>query len=429
MDTNETQAPFVERKVVRRGLIAGLAGLGAAALVKLSGAAKPLPAEAAQAALLFPNASADPATTNIAWNTTLLQAGATPGGVILLHVDASTATVGSHAGIHAYGGGSNGAGVDARGSAGTGTGYGVVAQGGLGVGGGSNSGSPGVYSVGGYSGSGTAGDGVSAVGGTTAGGKFGRGVSGLSNNNKGVYGQSTSSDGVHGHSTSGVGLRGTSANFVGLVGISDNSIGLYGYNAAVNTPAFYAENLAPSGRIAALYNGDVRVQGNFTVLPGFAKNAAVAMPDGSEAVLYCQESPEAYFEDFGRARLVNGVAHVQIEAEFASIVRRDDYMVFITPGGDASLYVSRQDANGFEVKETRNGTSSVPFAYRIVAKRKDIEGKRLARLDPGLKQNLAKLRGESAAKMPGGVQRGVESPLVPHEPLEPITLPEPPRRP
>ena len=48
------------------------------------------------------------------------------------------------------------------------------------------------------------------------------------------------------------------------MGISDNSIGLYGYNASPNVPAFYAENLGPIGRIAALFNGDVRVQGNFT---------------------------------------------------------------------------------------------------------------------------------------------------------------------
>ena len=73
--------------------------------------------------------------------------------------------------------------------------------------------------------------------------------------------------------------------------------------------------------------------GNFTVSGG-AKNAAVPMPDGTEAVLYCQESPEPYFEDFGRARLVNGVAHVQLEPEFASIVKRDDYMVFLTPEGE-----------------------------------------------------------------------------------------------
>ena len=111
--------------------------------------------------------------------------------------------------------------------------------------------------------------------------------------------------------------------------ISDNSIGLYGYNVAPNVPALYAENLAanPANRFAAQFNGDVWVYGNFVVVGG-GKYAAVTMPDGTEALVYCQESPEPYFEDFGRARLVNGVAHVQLEPEFASIVKRDDYMVF-----------------------------------------------------------------------------------------------------
>jgi hypothetical protein len=190
-------------------------------------------------------------------------------------------------------------------------------------------------------------------------------------------------------------------------------------------PAFYAEHLGPSGRIAARFFGDVQVQGNFTVLPGFAKNAAVTMPDGSDAVLYCQESPEPYFEDFGDGRLMAGVAQVQLEREFASVITQDNYRVFLTPAGDCKgLYVSGKDANGFVVRELQGGVSNVPFSYRVVAKRKDIEGKRFARLDPRVKQNIAKMRAESAAKH--GVPAGAaEAPLVPHEPIVPIEIPKP----
>ena len=117
---------------------------------------------------------------------------------------------------------------------------------------------------------------------------------------------------------------------------------------------------------------------------------------------------------------------MQLEPEFASIVKRDDYMVFVTPGGDASLYIGSQNANGFEVRETNAGKSNVPFTYRVVARRKDIEGKRLARLDPRVKQNLARMRAESAAKTPAAAMGGrVEAPLVPHEPIVPIELPKP----
>ena len=76
------------------------------------------------------------------------------------------------------------------------------------------------------------------------------------------------------------------------------------------------------------------------------------------------------------------------------------------------------------MREANGGTSSIPFTYRIVAKRKDIEGKRLARLDPQVKANIAQMRAAAAAKNhpsvkvpPGG------NPLVPLEPIPP--MPEP----
>src|SRR5205823_15047350 len=103
------------------------------------------------------------------------------------------------------------------------------------------------------------------------------------------------------------------------------------------------------------------------------------------------------------------------EPEFASIVKREDYMVFPVAEGDCNgLFVVNRDGTGFQVKELKGGASNVPFTYRIVAKRKDIEGKRLARLDPRVKQNIAKMLAESAAKMPASMLVGkAEAPLVP----------------
>jgi len=113
------------------------------------------------------------------------------------------------------------------------------------------------------------------------------------------------------------------------------------------------------------------------------KNAVVPMADGSHAVVYCQESPEPYFEDFGRGSLVAGVAHVDFEPRFASIVHRNDYMVFVTPGADSKgLYVTGQTPQGFDVRESQGGKSSLPFTYRIVAKRRDVDGPRLATVNP-----------------------------------------------
>jgi hypothetical protein len=261
----------------------------------------------------------------------------------------------------------------------------------------------------------------------TTGNGAGIGVHGKSGAGKGVKGDSISGDGVHGHSIGGVGLRGTSQDFVGLIGISAGSIGLYGYTTAVNTPAFYSESLAPSGRIAGYFNGDVQVVGNFTVFGG-AKNAAVAMPDGTQALMYCQESPEPYFEDFGRARLTGGVCYVSLEPEFAGLIRRGDYMVYLTPEGDCNgLYLSRRDQHGFEVRELRAGLSNLGFAYRVVAKRNDIPGKRLARVDPQVAKNVAAVRampGSPNSQVPDRNPRG--QPMAPTAPHQPPVSPPPP---
>lgn len=350
---NDTMIPLTERKVVRRGMIAGIASLGAAALVKVGGAGK---------------AEANATGTISGTSTEGFGILASPGTVSPI-----TPTIGT-------------------------TTHGVI---------GSNSAVA-----------------ILPMSSGVAGARNGSGFAGVlgvnANDGLGVYGVSDNGTGVQGFSQTAVGLRGLSTGFVGLVGISDAYIGLYGYTAAPSTPAFYSENIAASNRIAGYFNGDVQVNGNFTVLPGFAKNAAVAMPDGTDAVVYCQESLEPYFEDFGRGRLAGGAAHVELDRDFASIVKRDDYMVFITAGGDSKgLYVSNQTGQGFDVRESQGGKSDLPFTYRIVARRKDIEGKRLARLDPAVKANLAAMRAKTAAKVAAtpqglrGANPGAGTPLIP----------------
>jgi hypothetical protein len=419
-----------EPKLGRRGLIAGLAGLAAGGLLKVAGGTKH--AEAAPSALLFPAASPDGPTTNTAYATTNMTAGTSFVGSLLYLSTTSATGGGSYDALHATAHGPSGWGVVATGGTGFGsTSYGVRVQGGTST---DSDGAPGVRSDGGQGATGKRGGiGLYGLGGSGGSGSTqGIGVQGTSTNNKGVYGVSTSSDGVHGSSTSGVGLRGTSSGFVGLVGISDQSIGLYGYTVAPNVPAFYAENLGATGRIAGRFNGDVQVIGNFTVTGG-AKNAAVPMPDGSEAVMYCQESPEPYFEDFGRTRLVNGQAHVQIEPEFASTIKRDDYMVFLTPEGESKgwLFVAEKNANGFGVREANGGKSDLPFTYRIIGKRRDIPGKRLERVDPKVKQNIATMKSQAASKQPRSLNalgtQPIETPIVPMEPLPEIP-PEAPKK-
>jgi hypothetical protein len=118
--------------------------------------------------------------------------------------------------------------------------------------------------------------------------------------------------------------------------------------------------------------GDVSCTGQ---LKGLAKTQG-----GSHQVeTYSMQSSENWLEDFGSGNLQNGVATIQLEQTFADAANTEvEYHVFLTPRGDAqALYVSNESANGFEVRESGNGTHSVAFDYRIVAKRRGHETERL----------------------------------------------------
>jgi hypothetical protein len=162
--------------------------------------------------------------------------------------------------------------------------------------------------------------------------------------------------GVFGEGVVGVLGRGYD---VGVHGIGEKSAGIVGEGA-------------PAGH----FIGDVVIHGALTVTG--AKSAASPHPDGSLRRLYALESPESWFEDFGRARLVRGRATVRLEPNWAALIRKGDYHVFVTPEGDCSgLAVVRRSSKAFTVHELAGGRSNVSFSYRIVAKRKDIAGKRL----------------------------------------------------
>ena len=112
-----------------------------------------------------------------------------------------------------------------------------------------------------------------------------------------------------------------------------------------------------------------------------SKNAVVPVDGGKHQVaLAAIESPKNWFEDFGSAQLVGGVATVRFDARFIQTVNSGvEYHVFLTPNGDCKgLYVNQKTATDFEVRELGNGNSNVKFDYRITALRKNYEKVRFA---------------------------------------------------
>jgi hypothetical protein len=194
------------------------------------------------------------------------------------------------------------------------------------------------------------------------------GVKGTTSDGSGVWGTSPAGFGVLGQSSTGAGVFGdsTSAGGYGVYGRSTSGVGVFG-----TTTSGYA----------GAFNGPVTVTGSFTVTGG-PKSAAVPHPDGTHRRLYCVEAPESWFEDVGGGQLVSGRGQVTLDQDFAAVVRTDAYRVFVMPEGDCrGLFVANKTATGFEVRELQNGTSTIGFSYRIVAKRKDIAGPRLERVE------------------------------------------------
>ena len=226
-----------------------------------------------------------------------------------------------------------------------------------------------------------------AVQGTVQGG-FGVG----GNNVRGVFpqsgvtGRSPNAIGVDGISTRGMGVRGlhTANSHRGAAVLAVGSPGHALVAMASMTMTVPPAVPAFAPLFAGLFFGNVQVQGDFTVTG--AKAAAVPHPDGTHRRLYCMEAPEAWFEDFGSARLVKGRAAVPLEKTFAALIKRNDYHLFLTPEGDChGLYVARMTNRGFTVREMQGGKSTIRFSYRIVAHRRDLPGERLSKVTLGEK--------------------------------------------
>lgn len=223
----------------------------------------------------------------------------------------------------------------------------------------------------------------------TAGGYGLRGYSGTdgAGSGAGVHGKTSNGYGVLGEATtSGAGLYGTSNTLFGVAGYSfgvgGSAVGVYGTAntgeaiACISQSGIGLHAKSITGQ-AGVFDGDVLINGNLAV--SGMKSAAVPCADGQLRRVYCLEAPESYFEDIGRAKLTNGKAHVNLEKDFSEIVRTGDYDVILTPYGDCKgLFVSGpRSPRGFDIQEVQGGTSSIEFGYRVIAKRKDIEGSRL----------------------------------------------------
>jgi len=214
-----------------------------------------------------------------------------------------------------------------------------------------------------------------------------------------VYGHSTNGIGVYGSNTGG---SGAGAQPYGVVGTVSGAPGfaMYGVTSVPGTVAF-AGGAAVVGAIAAQFSGPVNIYNTSAAVPGNlyvqgnqtasgTKSAAVPHPDGTHRLLYCVESPEAWFEDFGEGTLAGGKAEVKLDPDFAAVVDTAKLHVFCMPHDETHhLAVKARSGGSFSVAADVSNTAAArgvkatdlsgTFTYRVVARRKDVAAPRLAK--------------------------------------------------
>lgn len=247
-------------------------------------------------------------------------------------------------------------------------------------------------------------DGLHAVTSTTSGNSAVAGIATGSNsgNGNGVYGRSSNGDGVHGSSNFGNGVYGVTTALgarsavAGVFGEADQGIypGVEGYanhstGGATGVFAHVSGGGVGSQAVFALsdgspyifYGADSQTGGACTIDPNANLTCSGKISGGSElltrqrsttgrhVLTYSAQSATPTIEDLGASQMHDGVANIELPADFSSVIdRSSSYYVFLTPMGDTrGLYVSMETSAGFQVRENMHGRSSVPFQYRIIA--------------------------------------------------------------
>ena len=229
-------------------------------------------------------------------------------------------------------------------------------------------------------------------------GRYDAGVAGTSTNGFGVYGTSASGTAIYGTALTGTGVYGSvtgttgdasgvygndqsTAGGAGVSGSSLNNIGVLGVSDSSTAPAIsgYSNGGGPTfvgGRLggdtmSVDASGDMILAGNLTVDGTiYARSTTISSCSPS-----CP-SPQAVIERTGEGHLIAGQGHVQLDSAFASqLDNTKAYQVFLTPDGDSQgwLYVAEKTANGFTVRESHHGASTIGFDYRIVGTPRRIE--------------------------------------------------------
>jgi hypothetical protein len=228
-------------------------------------------------------------------------------------------------------------------------------------------------------------------------------------------------------------------SYGGVIGTADNNNAGYFENNGAGASTLHIQNDSTnSGAILFEAQGYVGSGGLCFIdgsgdlaCSGAVSNMVKAAESGREVETYSMQSPENWMEDFGTGTLQKGVAVVAIDPAFAGTVTADaSYHVFITPNGDSEgLFVINKTATSFEVRESKGGISSLTFDYRIVAKRRGYEARRLTDVTDRFNAGQARAKRRMPAAGATASKAEVEAHMVDPKPVVTRSTPRLTRRP
>jgi hypothetical protein len=255
------------------------------------------------------------------------------------------------------------------------------------------------------------GDGIEGFGTQTAGSIGILGALSNSNGFSNSYFLLESDDGLD----SGIWADGADGQEAALIATSDDlSAGIFFNDSAASSTILVLNNYSggPLGNIArgigtVLSAGGpggtcgINQTGNLSCT-GQVKTLVTTQKSARQVETYSVQSAENWLEDYGSGQLNHGTVTVTLDPTFAETVNTGvEFHVFLTPGGDCKgLYVTNKSANSFEVHELGGGTSSIPFDYKIVAKRFGHETERLVDVTDRMRMETEQARMKPLADGP-----------------------------
>ena len=219
----------------------------------------------------------------------------------------------------------------------------------------------------------------------TTGGAYGVYGESASTGGTGIRGVATASSG----STNGGSFTSYSTFGAGVSGVADASAGYtYGGRFFSYSPSGMGvfgkawsttgQNIGVYGETASSDGYGVYYYGGFG---GIGKMTSIVLTSKGPTGLCVHTTAGDWVEDFGEGRLTDGRCRIELDPLFLETITIDEnhpLKVFVQLHDEGSHGVAvKNGARGFDVIELESGKSNGTFDFRVVAKRKGFEEKRL----------------------------------------------------